>query len=68
MVFPLTLPDLSLLLAVLAIILLVASELLYALPDYSCRSFVDKKFLRLVAVGCGLGFAVTVVMRFAQMF
>jgi hypothetical protein len=68
MIFPLSLYDLSLFLAVIAIILLITSEVLYASPEYSSKVIIDKKLLRLIAVGCGLAFAVTVVMRIAQMF
>lgn len=66
MVFPLSISDISLWLAVTAIILLVTSELLYSAPEYSSRIAIDRHFLRMVAIGCGLGFAVTVFMRIAQ--
>lgn len=66
--FPLSLLDISLWLAVTAIILLVTSELIYSLPEISARIIIDKKRLRLVALGCGLGFLVTVVMRVFQAF
>jgi len=52
-------------LAVMAIILLVTSELLYSSPGYAARIALDKRLLRYCAVGCGLGFFVTVVMRVA---
>ena len=68
MIFPLTLSDISLWLAVTAIILLITSELLYSLPAFSARLLIDKKRLRIVALGCGLGFLVTVVMRIFQPF
>jgi hypothetical protein len=68
MSFPLTLSDISLWLAVTAIILFITSELLYSLPKISPRIMIDKKRLRLVALGCGLGFLVTVVMRVFQPF
>lgn len=67
MIFPLTLSDLSLWLAVIAIILLITSELLYAAPGYSGRIAIDRNLLRIAAVGCGLVFFVTVVMRIAGM-
>jgi hypothetical protein len=63
MVFPLGIPDISLLLAVIAIILLVTSELLYASPAYASRIVLDKRLLRFIAIGCGVGFLVTVLMR-----
>jgi hypothetical protein len=63
MIFPLSISDLSLWLAVVAIILLITSELLYASPSFSSRIVLDKRLLRLLAVGCGLGFLVMVLMR-----
>ncbi len=68
MILPLTLSDISLWLAVTAIILLITSELLYSLPEISGRIMIDKTRFRLVALGCGLGFLVTVVMRVFQPF
>lgn len=66
MIFPLSIMDIGLWLAVTALILLITSELLYSLPQYSARILVDKKILRLIAVGSGLGFLVTVVFRVFQ--
>ena len=66
--FVLTASDISLWLAATAIILLITSELLYSSPEYSSRLRIEKKRLRLVALGCGLGFLVTVVMRIFQPF
>jgi hypothetical protein len=66
--FMLTASDISLWLAVTAIVLLVTSELLYSSPEYSTHLRIEKKRLRLVALGCGLGFLVTVVMRVFQPF
>ena len=60
--FPLSLSDISLWLAVMAIILLITSELLYSSPDYSARLMIDKRLLRIVALGRGLGFLITVAM------
>jgi hypothetical protein len=68
MYFPLSLSDISLWLAITAIILLITSELLYSSPKYSARIAIDKKLLRLVALGLGVGFLVTVVMRIFQPF
>ena len=68
MSFPLSLSDISLWLAVMAIILLITSELLYALPEYSSRVMIDKRLLRIVAVGCGLGFLITLVIRVLRPF
>ena len=64
--FPLSTLDVGLLLAIMALILLITSELLYSLPEYSARILIEKKTLRLVAVGSGLGFFVTVAMRIFQ--
>jgi hypothetical protein len=64
----LTASDISLWLAVTAIILLITSELLYSSPEYAAHLRIDKKRLRLVALGCGLAFLVTVVMRVFQPF
>jgi hypothetical protein len=66
--FPLTLSDISLWLAAMAIILLITSELIYSLPRFSARIMIDKKKLRLAALGLGLGFLVTVVLRLFQTF
>lgn len=68
MIFPLSLSDISLWLAVTAIILLITSELLYSLPEISARIMIDKKRLRLAALGVGLSFLVTVAMRVFQPF
>ena len=46
-----------------AIILLITSELLYASPGYSARVAIDRRLLRMAAIGCGLCFFVTVIMR-----
>ena len=66
--FPLSLSDISLWLGVTAIILSITSELLYSLPEYSARTMIDKKGLRQVAIGVGLAFLATVVMRIFQPF
>jgi len=63
MSFPLSLSDISLWLAVTAIILLITSELLYSLPEISARMIIDKKRFRMAALGVGLAFLATVVMR-----
>ena len=68
MSLPLSVSDVSLWLAATAIILLITSELLFSSPKFSMRLNVDKKQLRLVALGCGLGFLVTVLMRVFQPF
>lgn len=65
--FPLTVSDLSLWLAVAAIVILVTSELLYASPNYASRIPLDKRLLRLIGVGCGAVFVATVLLRFFGM-
>jgi hypothetical protein len=65
--FPLTVSDFSLVLAVVAFVILVTSELLYASPNYASRIPLDKRLLRLIGVGCGVGFLVTVALRFVGM-
>lgn len=65
MIFPLTVSDIGLLLGVVAIILLVTSELLYASPGYAARIALDKRMLRLIAIFAGVGFLVTVLLRVA---
>jgi hypothetical protein len=63
MIFPLSISDISLWLAVMAIILLITSELLYSSPGFAARIALDKSLLRYCSFGCGVGFLVTVVMR-----
>jgi hypothetical protein len=65
--FPLTISDIGLWLAVAAIVLLVTSELLYSSPNYASRIVLDKRLIRLIAIGCGLGFLFTVLMKAAGM-
>jgi len=60
--FPLSISDISLWLAVTAIILLIASELLFSSTDV----VIERKRLRLVAVVLGMGFMITVIMRVFQ--
>ena len=64
--FPLSLSDFSLWLAVMAIILLITSELLSSSAEYSKSIVVEKKRLRLVALALGMGFMITVIMRAFQ--
>ena len=65
MVFPLSLSEVSMWLAAMTLILLVTSELLYSLPEYSSRVVIDKKLLRLVALGCGIGFLATIALLYS---
>lgn len=64
--FPLSISDFSLWLAVMAIILLITSELLSSSTEYSKNIVVEKKRLRLVALALGTGFMITVIMRAFQ--
>ncbi len=61
---PFTLSDLHLWLAVMAIVLLITSEFLNVSPEFSSRVPVAKTRLRIVAIGCGIAFLVTIVLRF----
>lgn len=65
--FPLSTSDISLWLAVMAIILLITSELLSS-TEYLRDVVIEKTRLRLVAIGLGVAFMVTVVMRIFQPF
>jgi hypothetical protein len=64
MMIPFTLSDLNLWLAAIAIILLITSELLNVSQEYSNRIPVSKTRMRIVAIGCGIAFLVTLVLRF----
>jgi hypothetical protein len=66
--FPMSLSDISLWLAVMAIILLITSELISSATEYSRNIIIEKKRLRIVALALGLGFMATVVMRIFQPF
>lgn len=64
--FPLSFSDISLWLAATATILLITSELLTLLLEYSAQVMINKSNLRLAALGCGLAFLSTVVIRAIQ--
>ena len=66
--FPMNMSDISLWLAVMAIILLITSELISSTTEYSRNIIIEKKRLRIVALALGLGFMATVVMRIFQPF
>jgi len=66
--FPLSISDVSLWLAVMAIILLITSELLSSSTEHSRNIVIERKRLRLVALTLGTGFMVTVIMRVFQPF
>jgi len=61
--FPLTIWDISLWIAVMAIILLVTSELLAPYSEYFGDFVIEKTRLRLVALGLGAAFMITVILR-----
>ena len=63
MYFPLSIENVGLWLAVTAVILILTSEVLFSSPKYSVHFKVEKKRLRLAALGCGLAFLVTVLTR-----
>jgi hypothetical protein len=50
-------------LAAIAIIIIITSELLDSSQEYSSRINIDKKRMRFVAIGCGIAFLVTVILR-----
>jgi hypothetical protein len=61
--FPLSPSDISLWLAVNAIILLITSELLFSSTDYAQSIVIERKRLMLAALGLGIGFMVTIILR-----
>ncbi len=63
MKFPLTVSDIGLWLAVMAIILLITSELVSSSTGSLGNVAIEKRRLRLIALILGMGFMVTVVMR-----
>lgn len=63
MSFPLSFSDISLWLAIMAILLLVTSELLASSTGSLRNVGIEKERLRLAALALGLGFIATVVMR-----
>jgi len=65
--FPLSMNEISLWLAAMAIILLITSELLSS-ARYAGSIIIEKKRLRLVALALGIGFMITVIMRIYQPF
>jgi len=66
--FPMSMSDISLWLAIMAIILLITSEVISSATEYSRNIVIDKRRIRLVALALGAGFMVTVVMRIFQPF
>jgi hypothetical protein len=64
--FPLTTSDIGLWLAVTAIILLITSEFISTNTEYLSDIAIERDRLRLVAIGVGLAFMVTVILRIVQ--
>lgn len=64
--FPLSISDIGLWIAIMAIILLTTSELLSSSSIYSRSIAIDKKKFRLVALTLGMGFIVIVVIHIIQ--
>jgi hypothetical protein len=63
MKFPLTVSDIGLWLAVMAIILLITSEFVSSSTGALGNVAIEKKRLRFMALAMGMGFMATVVMR-----
>ncbi len=68
MILPLSILDFGLLSAVIAIILLLASEIIFSLPDLSSRLPIDRERLRFAAIAFSLSFIVTIAGRVLQLF
>jgi hypothetical protein len=66
MYFPLSISDIGLLLAIIAVILILTSEILLGSPKYSVYFKIEKKRLRWFALGCGVAFLITVALRVVQ--
>ncbi|MBS7646642.1 MAG: hypothetical protein QXK93_04075 [Candidatus Bathyarchaeia archaeon] len=66
--FPMSMSDISLWLAVMAIILLITSEIISSASGYTGNIIIEKRRLRLVALALGIGFMATVIMRIFQPF
>ena len=64
--FPLSLWDISLWIAITALILLITSELLTPYSEHFGDFVIDKTRLRLVALSCGAAFMATVLLRAAM--
>ena len=63
MQFPLSMSDISLWIAVMAIILLITSELLGSYSESFGDFLLDKKRMRLAGLFLGVAFMVTVLLR-----
>ncbi|HDN62405.1 MAG TPA: hypothetical protein ENF56_00415 [Candidatus Bathyarchaeota archaeon] len=67
-ILPLSMSDISLWLAFMAIVLLITSELVSATTSYAGNILIEKTRLRLAGIAFGLGFMITVIMRVFQPF
>lgn len=65
MYFPLSLWDIGLWIAMMAIILLVTSELIGSYSDHFGDFVIEKTRLRLAAIFLGVAFMITVLLRIA---
>jgi len=63
MAFALSIFDVTMWLAITAIILLVTSEVLYSLPNFAGRLTIDRNRFRLAALGCGVVFLAAVLLH-----
>ena len=63
MQFPLSMSDISLWIAIMAIILLITSELLTSYSERFGDFLLDKKRMRLAGLFLGVAFMVTVLLR-----
>ena len=68
MSFPLSTSDIGLWLAVTAIILLITTELLSSTTTALGDIVIERNRLRIVAIGVGIAFMFTVVLRIFQPF
>jgi hypothetical protein len=64
--FPLSASDVSLWLAVMAIILLITSEVLSSSTRYLGKIVMERKRLRAIGLMFGIGFMISVVIRIFQ--
>ena len=64
--FPLSISEVGLWLAITAIILLITSELLFSASSSLGDIIIERDRLRLVAIGVGLAFMTTVIIRIIQ--
>jgi hypothetical protein len=61
--FPLSPSDISLWIAVMAILLLITSEFLLTSTGFSEKIIIERKRLRIIALGMGIAFTFSVVLH-----